>query len=104
MLAYVLGGHVAELIIFGEVTTGASNDIERVTKIARSMVTEYGMSSRIGPMALGHKEELVFLGRDFGEQRNYSEQTHAKSMKRYVVLSRKHSIKRIVCCYRTRLA
>ncbi|HEX6556551.1 MAG TPA: ATP-dependent zinc metalloprotease FtsH [Ktedonobacteraceae bacterium] len=75
MLAYVLGGHVAELIIFGEVTTGASNDIERATKIARSMVTEYGMSSRIGPMALGHKEELVFLGRDFGEQRNYSEQT-----------------------------
>ena len=75
MLAYALGGHVAEMIIFGEVTTGASNDIERVTKIARSMVTEYGMSSRIGPMALGHKEELVFLGRDFGEQRNYSEQT-----------------------------
>ena len=75
MLAYALGGHVAELIIFGEVTTGASNDIERVTKVARSMVTEYGMSNRIGPMALGHKEELVFLGRDFGEQRNYSEQT-----------------------------
>src|SRR3984893_553596 len=75
ILAYALGGHVAELIIFGEVTTGASNDIERVTKIARSMVTEYGMSNRIGPMALGHKEELVFLGRDFGEQRNYSEQT-----------------------------
>ena len=75
MLAYALGGHVAELIIFGEVTTGASNDIERVTKIARSMVTEYGMSGRIGPMALGHKDELVFLGRDFGDQRNYSEQT-----------------------------
>ncbi len=75
MLAYALGGHVAELIIFGDVTTGASNDIERVTKIARSMVTEYGMSDRIGPMALGHKDELVFLGRDFGEQRNYSEQT-----------------------------
>ncbi len=75
MLAYALGGHVAELITFGDVTTGASNDIERVTKIARSMVTEYGMSGRIGPMALGHKDELVFLGRDFGEQRNYSEQT-----------------------------
>ncbi|HZU03238.1 MAG TPA: ATP-dependent zinc metalloprotease FtsH, partial [Ktedonobacteraceae bacterium] len=75
MLAYALGGHVAEQIIFGEVTTGASNDIERVTKVARSMVTEYGMSSRIGPMALGHKEELVFLGRDLNEQRNYSEQT-----------------------------
>jgi cell division protease FtsH len=75
MLAYALGGHVAELIIFGEVTTGASNDIERVTKIARSMVTEYGMSNLIGPVALGHKDELVFLGRDFGEQRTYSEQT-----------------------------
>jgi cell division protease FtsH len=75
MLAYALGGHAAELITFGEVTTGASNDIERVTKVARSMVTEYGMSNRMGPMALGHKEELVFLGRDFGEQRNYSEQT-----------------------------
>src|SRR5205085_5235367 len=74
-LSYALCGHVAELIIFGEVTTGASNDIERVTKLARSMVTEYGMSSLIGPMALDHKEELVFLGRDFGEQRNYSEQT-----------------------------
>ncbi len=75
MLAYALGGHVAELITFGEVTTGASNDIEKVTKIARSMVTEYGMSSRIGPIALGHKEELIFLGRDLNEQRNYSEQT-----------------------------
>jgi cell division protease FtsH len=75
MLAYALGGHVAELIIFGEVTTGASNDIERVTKIARSMVTEYGMSNRIGPMALGHKEDMIFLGRDINEQRNYSEQT-----------------------------
>lgn len=75
MLAYALGGHVAEQITFGEVTTGASNDIERITKIARSMVTEYGMSNRIGPVALGHKEELVFLGRDFGEQRTYSEQT-----------------------------
>src|SRR5436189_3619965 len=75
MVAYALGGHVAEQIIFGDVTTGASNDIERVTKVARSMVTEYGMSGSICPMALGHKDELVFLGRDFGEQRNYSEQT-----------------------------
>src|SRR5947199_9044387 len=75
ILAYALGGHVAQQIILRDVTTGASNDIERVTKVARSMVTEYGMSSRIGPMALGHKEELVFLGRDLSEQRNYSEQT-----------------------------
>ncbi|BCL80246.1 ATP-dependent zinc metalloprotease FtsH [Ktedonobacteria bacterium brp13] len=74
-LAYAMGGHVAELIIFGEVTTGASNDIERVTKIARSMVTEYGMSGRIGPVSLGHKEDMIFLGRDINEQRNYSEQT-----------------------------
>jgi cell division protease FtsH len=74
-LAYALGGHVAEQIVFGEVTTGASNDIERVTKIARSMVTEYGMSLRIGPVALGHKEELVFLAREINEQRNYSEHT-----------------------------
>ncbi|HTK10877.1 MAG TPA: ATP-dependent zinc metalloprotease FtsH [Ktedonobacteraceae bacterium] len=74
-LAYALGGHAAELITFGEVTTGASNDIERVTKIARAMVTEYGMSKRIGPMALGQKEEPIFLGRDFNEHRAYSEQT-----------------------------
>jgi cell division protease FtsH len=62
-------------VIFGEVTTGASNDIERATGIARKMVTEYGMSSRLGPIALGHKEEMVFLGREIGEQKNYSEQT-----------------------------
>ncbi len=74
-LAFALGGHVAELVIFGEVTTGASNDIERATGIARKMVTEYGMSSKIGPIALGHKEEMVFLGREIGEQKNYSEQT-----------------------------
>jgi cell division protease FtsH len=75
MLAYALGGRAAELLIFGEVTTGASNDIELVTKIARSMVTEYGMSDRFGPMALGQKEELLFPGRNFAERRNYSEQT-----------------------------
>ena len=74
-LAFALGGHTAELVIFGEVTTGASNDIERGTAIARKMVTEYGMSSRLGPIALGHKEEMVFLGREIGEQKNYSEQT-----------------------------
>jgi cell division protease FtsH len=74
-LAFALGGHVAELVIFGEVTTGASNDIERATGIARKMVTEYGMSSKLGPIALGHKEEMVFLGREIGEQKNYSEQT-----------------------------
>ncbi len=74
-LASLLGGHTAEEIIFGESTTGPSNDIERATQIARRMVTEYGMSPKIGPVALGHKEELVFLGREIGEQRNYSEAT-----------------------------
>ncbi len=72
-LAWSLGGHAAEQLIFGEVTTGASNDIERSTALARQMVTQYGMSEKIGPLALGKKEELVFLGRDIGEQRNYSE-------------------------------
>jgi cell division protease FtsH len=72
-LAFALGGHAAEQLIFGEVTTGASNDIERSTSLARQMVTQYGMSEKLGPIMLGKKEELVFLGRDIGEQRNYSE-------------------------------
>lgn len=72
-LAFSLGGHAAEQLIFGDVTTGASNDIERATSLAREMVTRYGMSEKIGPLALGKKDELVFLGRDIGEQRNYSE-------------------------------
>src|SRR5881275_1035598 len=72
-LAFSLGGQSAEMLIFGEMTTGAENDIERCTKLARKMVTEYGMSEKLGPMAYGHKEEMVFLGRDLGEQRNYSE-------------------------------
>src|SRR5262249_25625885 len=74
-LAFALGGHVAERLIFGEVTTGASNDIERVTAMARKMVTDYGMSDRLGPVALGKREEMVFLGRELGAERNYSEQT-----------------------------
>jgi len=72
-LAWALGGHAAEKLVFGEITTGAENDIERATGIARRMVTEFGMSERLGPVALGHKEELIFLGREIGEQKNYSE-------------------------------
>ncbi|NDJ33943.1 MAG: ATP-dependent zinc metalloprotease FtsH [Chloroflexi bacterium] len=72
-LAMMLGGRLAEEIIFDEITTGASNDLERVTKTARAMVTRYGMSDRLGPMIFGQKEELVFLGREIGEQRDYSE-------------------------------
>jgi cell division protease FtsH len=75
MLASALGGHAAEQIVFGEISTGAENDIEKATNIARKMVKEYGMSERLGTVALGHKEELVFLGREIGEQKNYSEKT-----------------------------
>jgi len=74
-LASMLGGRSAEEIIFSkeEVTTGASNDLEQVTGIARRMVTRWGMSEKLGPMAFGKKEELVFLGREIGEQRDFSE-------------------------------
>ncbi|HEY7068359.1 MAG TPA: ATP-dependent zinc metalloprotease FtsH [Chloroflexota bacterium] len=73
MIAAALGGHVAEVLIFGEMSTGPQNDIERATNLARKMVCEYGMSQRLGPLALGHKEEMIFLGREIGEQKNYSE-------------------------------
>jgi cell division protease FtsH len=73
-LAGLLGGRAAEEIVFEDVTTGASSDLERATKLARKMVTEYGMSDKLGPLTFGHKEELVFLGREIGEQRNYSEE------------------------------
>src|SRR5438874_3195184 len=74
-IAGLLGGNAAEKLIFGDTTTGAENDIEKATNIARKMVKEYGMSERLGTVALGHKEELVFLGREIGEQKNYSEKT-----------------------------
>ncbi|MGC8825429.1 MAG: ATP-dependent zinc metalloprotease FtsH [Anaerolineae bacterium] len=73
-IAGLLGGRVAEELVFGDVTTGASNDLERATELARKMVKEYGMSEKLGPMTFGQKEELVFLGREIGEHRNYSEQ------------------------------
>jgi cell division protease FtsH len=73
MLAVALGGHVAEELVFDEMTTGPSNDIETLTNIARQMVMRYGMSERLGPRTFGRKEELIFLARDISEQRNYSE-------------------------------
>ena len=73
-LAMLLGGRVAEEIIVGDITTGAANDIERATKMARQMVTEYGMSDNIGPLTLGQKQHEVFLGRDFATQPDYSDQ------------------------------
>ncbi len=73
----LLGGRVAEKLILNDISTGASNDIERATKIARSMVTKYGMSERVGTIMLGSGGEEVFLGRDFATQKEYSEETAA---------------------------
>ena len=73
----LLGGRVAESLILNDISTGASNDIERATKIARSMVTKYGMSDRIGALMLGSSQEEVFLGRDFAQGKEYSEETAA---------------------------
>ena len=71
----LLGGRVAESLVLGDVSTGASNDIERASKIARAMVTKYGMSDRLGTITFGSGDEEVFLGRDFAKERNYSEET-----------------------------
>ena len=75
-LAVAMGGRVAEEVQFGEteITTGASNDLEQATRIARTMVTRFGMSERLGPRTFGKREELVFLGREISEQRDYSDQ------------------------------
>ncbi len=73
ILAVSLAGRTAEEIAFDEVSTGAQNDLEQATKLARKMVTEYGMSDKLGPRTFGKREELVFLGREITEQRNYSE-------------------------------
>ena len=75
MLATMLAGHGAEDLIFGEMTTGSESDIEQATKIARKMVMEYGMSEKLGPRTFGRREELVFLGREISEQKDYSEKT-----------------------------
>jgi cell division protease FtsH len=69
----LLGGRASEELIFNDITSGAANDIENVTKLARKMVTRLGMSAELGPMVYGQKDELVFLGREIGEQRDYSE-------------------------------
>ena len=74
-MAYTLGGRVAEKIIFGEVTTGATNDYAQATELARRMVCDWGMSERLGPMSYGPKQEEIFLGRDIGHRREYSDRT-----------------------------
>jgi cell division protease FtsH len=76
-IAGLMGGRVAEEIVFGDITSGAENDIQKATQMARRMVTQWGMSDKLGTVSMGHREELVFLGRDLGEQRNYSEEVAA---------------------------
>ena len=71
----LLGGRVAESLVLGDISTGASNDIERASKISRDMVTKYGMSSKLGTITYGSGQEEVFLGRDIAQQKNFSEQT-----------------------------
>jgi cell division protease FtsH len=72
-ISAVLGGRAAEELVFSEITNGASNDLERVTRIARQMITRWGMSKKLGPRVFGQREEMVFLGREISEQRDYGE-------------------------------
>jgi cell division protease FtsH len=73
VLATTLGGRAAEALVFGEMTTGAASDLEQATKLARRMVTTYGMSDKLGPRTFGRKEELVFLGKELHEERDYGD-------------------------------
>ena len=77
-MAAAMGGRVSEEITFGEITTGASNDLEQATNMARTMVTRYGMSEKLGPRTFGKREDLVFLGREISEQRDYSDKVAEK--------------------------
>ncbi|MEZ4535425.1 MAG: hypothetical protein R3D26_10555 [Cyanobacteriota/Melainabacteria group bacterium] len=73
MIGVALGGREAEDLVYGDVTTGAQNDLEKSTSIARKMVTSWGMSDRLGPLTFGKRNEHVFLGKDFGHERDYGE-------------------------------
>lgn len=104
-LAGVLGGRAAEEIVFHDITTGASNDLERATDLARAMVTRYGMSDTLGPRTFGNREELVFLGREISEQRNYSEEVAEQidnEVKR-IIGSAYSKAKEILTTYRDKL-
>jgi len=104
-IAGLLGGRAAEKIVFDNVTTGAASDLEQATKLARRMVTEYGMSEKLGPMVFGQKEELVFLGREIGEQRNYSEEVAQKIDEevRHIVEEAFARAKDVILTYRDKL-
>src|SRR4029078_10166170 len=74
-LAILMGGRVAEELVLKDMTTGAGNDLEKATELARKMVCEWGMSEKMGPLTFGKKEEQIFLGREFAQHQDYSEQT-----------------------------
>jgi cell division protease FtsH len=101
----LMGGRAAEEIVFNDITSGASNDLERVTKMARAMVTRLGMSNDLGPMVYGQKEELIFLGREISEQRDYSEAVAEQIDKevRILVNDAYEKAKRILMEYREAL-
>ncbi len=104
-LAGLLGGRAAEDVVFGDITTGAGNDLERATDLARAMVTRFGMSEKLGPRTFGNREELVFLGREISEQRNYSEQVAEQiddEVKR-IINSAYQRAKEILISYRVHL-
>ncbi len=98
MITYALGGRAAEDIIYHEISTGAGNDIERATELARKMVCEWGMSEKLGPLNYGSKHQEVFLGRDFGRMRDYSEETAVAidSEVRHIVMTCMQEAKRIL--------
>ena len=77
-LKVLLGGRVAEAVVLKEISSGASNDLQRATQLARSMICEYGMSDNIGPVTFGHHEQQVFLGRDIARDKDYSEEVAAE--------------------------
>jgi len=92
-LASFLGGRAAEELIFNEMTTGAQNDLKEATKLARKMVKQFGMTKSLGPVTYGENEELVFLGRDLGEHKNYSEETASKIDKTVMKLVKEAQIR-----------
>ncbi len=104
-LVGLLGGRAAEELVFDDITSGASNDIERVSKLARTMVMRMGMSEDLGPMVYGQKEELIFLGREISEQRDYSENVAEKIDKevRSIVNAAYREAKQILTDYREKL-
>jgi cell division protease FtsH len=104
-IAGMLAGRAAEDIVFGDKWTGASDDLEKATKLARRMVTAYGMSKKLGPLTFGDREELVFLGREIAEQRNYSEQVAEEidSEVRTIIDSAYTRARDIVSSYRQKL-